>query len=53
MIEPRKDAWPKDGSGTVTGVRPEPIPDTIAQPPPSREHLRQLIFTSPEPKKAQ
>jgi hypothetical protein len=25
----------------------EPIPDTIPNPPPSRDHLRQIIFANP------
>jgi len=51
MIDPRTEVWQKNGSAATAGVGPEPIPDTIAEPPPSREHLRQILFPAREQEK--
>ena len=45
MNEPQQPQPTSGGSSTKS--RKETIPDTIAQPPPSRDHLQQLIFLRP------
>jgi hypothetical protein len=51
MVDPRTSAWKKSGTAGSSEVDAERIPDVIAQPPPSREHLRQILFPAPEPQK--
>ena len=51
MADPRTSAWKKSGTADSSEVDAERIPDIIAQPPPSREHLRQILFPAPEPRK--
>ncbi len=51
MVDPRTSAWKTNGAASSSEVDAERIPDIIAQPPPSREHLRQILFPAPEPQK--
>jgi hypothetical protein len=51
MVDPRTSALKQNGAAGSSEVDAERIPDIIAQPPPSREHLRQILFPAPEPRK--
>ena len=49
MAYPRTSAWETNGAAGSSETDAERILDIIAQPPPSRERLRQILIPAPEP----
>jgi hypothetical protein len=49
MVNPRTSARKRNGAADSSELDAGQIPDIVAEPPPAREHLRQILFPGREP----